>query len=205
MIKRKKKTPKIHCSIFSCRNHCSPTRMMAAELKNKDNLSEFKITNLEDGKLLSPRSIYSTSCYSSNASDIDSQLTYRQLMCDETDNTLWYRSGWNGSDSYLHRFSDSERTIRSAKPSINNNKNYTFTDMRLREIERTNTYLMRQIMKAKPDKSTTGQQRSISVPTIKSTATINRQKKEREINRTNSILMAKLQAISLKKTKKINK
>lgn len=181
--------------------------MLSSELQNIDNLSEFKITDLKDGKLLSPRSIYSTSCYSSNVSDIDSQLTHRQLLCDENDDTLWYRSGWKGSDSYLHdySYSDSEQTICSPKSKNNNNKNYTFSDTQLWEIERTNSHLMKQIMKAKPDKSTTGQKRSISVPAIKATATINRQKKEREINRANTILMAKLQAISAKKTKKANK
>lgn len=82
-------------------------------------------------------------------------------------------------------------------------KNYTFTDQQMWEIERTNSFLMGQILRAKPAKSTT-LAKTQSNPTSIASAAVNRRKNDVEINRVNAVFLDRLKSISRKNTKSFN-
>lgn len=136
----------------------------------------------------SPRSVASSSWYTScsNADDIQPRFMSLQLTDDDTNYDEESKKPWK---------SKTQLKGRSCTPS---KKNYTFSDKQLWEIERANSFLMGQIIRAKPSK-TTQLAKSQSAPSITPSAAINRKKKDVEIMRQNSILMNKLQTIARKK------
>lgn len=164
---------------------------MLSTTSQHDNIFTTCDNDCSDVKLLSPRSIYSND-WSLTTTDPISETT-SLCLSDETNESN--RSSW-----YQHE-SSIRKSQRSAVTSFSNTKkNYTFNDYQLRDIQRANINLMERLENVKRSTSTTAAntpQRSALV----ASATINRKKKEQEIHRTNSILMAKLEAIARKQRK----
>lgn len=168
--------------------------MISAESKN-DEASTVVNSEWSDEKLLSPRSMFSNGWYSADSSTMDPipQMVSLRLCDDASDGQ--HHKPWNQNNTRIgqsHSSSSFSGTMR----------NYTFTDGQLRDIQRTNACLMDKLQRAKRSNSTSAANVPI-VPVAVASATINRQRKAREIHRTNSILIAKLEAIAKKRGKKL--